>query len=434
MIFRDELARSPRPAGRRALRRRRPRAARAATCSRPPTSASSCRTSPSATCSSAARPRWRRHPQERARGAEFRAARSTPSASPSPRKEITMRKTADSRSDRARRSRSPSGAASRPRPPQRRRRRRSIVANEDRSPAPTGQADRWGDVQVTIVVTQDDDDDRRQEDRQADRSRRSRCPSTRTTPTARVYISQQALPLLSRRRSRPQSANIYIDLGRDLHERRLRAVAAGGDLEGQGLVTAALPGMRRVEQIMGMPIVVDVRDDDVGERAARRASSTGSAAVDATLQHVQRRQRDHADQPRRARGRRRAPRRARGPRPLRGAARGDARLLRRARRAATASTRPASSRAGPSIARPRSSTRRAARTSPSAPAATSVVRGRRAARDCWRVGIQHPTIADKVAARRRRRAISRSRPPAPTRAATTSSIRTRAGRRAACSR
>jgi thiamine biosynthesis lipoprotein len=33
------------------------------------------------------------------------------------------------------------------------------------------------------------------------------------------------------------------------------------------VVAEALPGVRRVEQIMGMPIVVDVRDDDVDEAA-----------------------------------------------------------------------------------------------------------------------------------------------------------------------
>src|SRR5205823_11098564 len=32
-------------------------------------------------------------------------------------------------------------------------------------------------------------------------------------------------------------------------------------------VAEALPGVRRVEQVMGMPIVVDVRDDDVDEAA-----------------------------------------------------------------------------------------------------------------------------------------------------------------------
>jgi FAD:protein FMN transferase len=33
------------------------------------------------------------------------------------------------------------------------------------------------------------------------------------------------------------------------------------------VVADVLPGVRRVEQIMGMPIVVDVRDDDVDEAA-----------------------------------------------------------------------------------------------------------------------------------------------------------------------
>src|SRR5206468_8607710 len=59
-------------------------------------------------------------------------------------------------------------------------------------------------------------------------------------------------------------------LGRDRFERRVRAVAAVSDPEGEASVTVVaeeLPGVRRVEHVMGMPIVVDVRDDDVDEEA-----------------------------------------------------------------------------------------------------------------------------------------------------------------------
>ena len=82
------------------------------------------------------------------------------------------------------------------------------------------------------------------------------------------------------------------------------------------MVAATLPGIRRVEHVMGMPIV------DRRARRGRRWRSPGRRVRRVprgrrALQHLSRRQRDHAHQPRRARARRRASRRARDPRALR---------------------------------------------------------------------------------------------------------------------
>ena len=63
---------------------------------------------------------------------------------------------------------------------------------------------------------------------------------------------------------------------------------------------AELPGIRRVEQIMGMPIVVDVRDDEVDDELLDevvRLVPRGRRDV----QHLQGRQRDQPPEPRRAR-------------------------------------------------------------------------------------------------------------------------------------
>ena len=62
------------------------------------------------------------------------------------------------------------------------------------------------------------------------------------------------------------------------------------------MVAVALPGLRRVEHVMGMPIVVDIRDDDVAAGALDEVFDW-FRAVDATLQHLQGRERDLPAQP-----------------------------------------------------------------------------------------------------------------------------------------
>ena len=158
-------------------------------------------------------------------------------------------------------------------------------------------------MQVTILVTQDDDDRRARRRPSSARSRRSRCPSTRPHQPLRVHQPERAAHPDPGGAEGPERAHLHRSRARPTRATRSR-IAAGGDPRrrrpGERL---SLPGLRRVEQIMGMPIVVDVRDDDADADAARRASSTGSAAVDATLQHLQGRQRDQPHQPRRARAR-----------------------------------------------------------------------------------------------------------------------------------
>ena len=164
------------------------------------------------------------------------------------------------------------------------------------------------------------------------------------------------------------------------------------------MVAATLPGIRRVEHVMGMPIV------DRSPRRGRRRGSPGRRVRRVprgrrALQHLSGRQRDHAHQPRRARDLRDAHPDVREIiERCERAARGDAGLLRRARRLAVArSTRRA--REGlvgrPRRRDPRRRGRRA--TTRSTPAETSGCEAAALPDDCWRVGIQHPTMSDKLA-------------------------------------
>ncbi len=78
---------------------------------------------------------------------------------------------------------------------------------------------------------------------------------------------------------------------------------------------AELPGIRRVEQIMGMPIVVDVRDDPLDEALIDRGLRLVPRGR-RDVQHLQGRQRDQPTEPRRARASRVPDGRALGDRPL----------------------------------------------------------------------------------------------------------------------
>lgn len=114
------------------------------------------------------------------------------------------------------------------------------------------QADRWGDLQVRITV--------RKTTVGKKVTRKMTAVSVPVYPdhTDRsVYINEQALPLLKGEALRAQSTRIDL-VGRDSHELRVRRVAAVRDPEGE-------EGMTRVEHVMGMPIVVDLRDEDADE-------------------------------------------------------------------------------------------------------------------------------------------------------------------------
>ena len=168
---------------------------------------------------------------------------------------------------------------------------------------------------------------------------------------------------------------------------------------------------RRVEHVMGMPVVVDVRD---GDRRRARPRLRVAALRRRDVQHLPRGQRDPPPRPRRARASRDAHPLVREVlarcERLRVA---DRRLLRRAR-AAGGSTPRGSSRAGRSTARRRCCAAGARRFCVDA-GGDVLVRG-----GPWRVGVQHPLRRDA----RRRGALAdatpRSRPRAPTSAASTS--------------
>ena len=127
---------------------------------------------------------------------------------------------------------------------------------------PTVNADRWGTVQVTITV-------RKTTSITGNRKRVTR----RYINLGGGYTTTPAAPSTScRNRCRPPPGvppgaerERRHGLRRDLHERGVPAIARGRGSAGEEELTVAdLPGLRRVEQIMGMPIVVDVRDDEHG--------------------------------------------------------------------------------------------------------------------------------------------------------------------------
>ena len=75
-----------------------------------------------------------------------------------------------------------------------------------------GQADRWGNVEVTIVVKKTTTTVGTKKVT-ARATSTSACPSTRTTPTARMFINQQALPSCSQERSRRRARTSHMVSG-----------------------------------------------------------------------------------------------------------------------------------------------------------------------------------------------------------------------------
>ena len=164
------------------------------------------------------------------------------------------------------------------------------------------------------------------------------------------------------------------------------------------MVGAALPGMRRVEHVMGMPIVIDLRDDDAAEDLLDRAFDE-FRAVDERFSTYKRDQRDHAINRGELALARCACRRARDPLALRRPAPRDAGLLRRARSRRSGSSTPPGLVKGWSVERVADLLAECeARNFAINAGGDVIVRGRGIPDDCWRVGIQHPAIGDKVAA------------------------------------
>ena len=314
-----------------------------------------------------------------------------------------MRKIADNRPDGARAhgaERRASAATTAPKAAP----KKVIVANRSFT-GPTAQADRWGNLQVTIVVKKTTTTTGGEDDRQApdhvDQGARLPGPHRPLACTS----ANNALPILDPGGAQGAERAHLHRLGRDLHERRVRALAAGRDHEGEGVVTAALPGLRRVEHDHGHA--------DRDRRARRRTPSERSARRGLrrvprgrrALQHLPATTaRSCASTAASWQLARRAPRRARDPRALRASCARETRGFFDVRAASPGdrSTRRASSRAG-RVDRVAAHPRRAAgcATSPSAPAATSSCAAAALPDDCWRVG--HPAPDDRRQARQGRR-------------------------------
>ena len=76
----------------------------------------------------------------------------------------------------------------------------------------------------------------------------------------------QSLPCLRQESLKAQSPNSRCVSGATLTSQAFAAVAQSA-LAQLKLATTAVAGVRRVEHVMGMPIIVDVRDDGVGDEA-----------------------------------------------------------------------------------------------------------------------------------------------------------------------
>ena len=126
------------------------------------------------------------------------------------------------------------------------------------------------------------------EDHHDRRARSGRSRSRSSTSTSRSSPTQRSRPSTSTSRRCPLLREDVLDapererrehLRRDRHLGLVHEVAQGRDAAGQevtGRHDAEVPGIRRVEQVMGMPIIVDVRDEG-STTASSSGSSTGSA-------------------------------------------------------------------------------------------------------------------------------------------------------------
>ena len=163
------------------------------------------------------------------------------------------------------------------------------------------------------------------------------------------------------------------------------------------MVGTALPGMRRVEHVMGMPIVIDLRDDDAAEDLLDRAFDEFRAVDERFSTYKQTSEITRLNRGELALARC-ACRRARDPLALRRPAPRDTGLLRRARSRRSGS-RPSGLVKGWSVERVSDLLAECeARNYAINAGGDVIVRGRGIPDDCWRVGIQHPAMGDKVAA------------------------------------
>ena len=129
------------------------------------------------------------------------------------------------------------------------------------------QASRWGDLQVTIVVRKTTTTNLTTKKKTVKRKLTAvKVPVYPDHTDRSVFINQQALPLPDPGGAAGAEHEHRPGLRRDRHELRVPGVAPGGDPEGAGLVAVSTAvssgrvGVARVEHVMGMPIVVDVRD------------------------------------------------------------------------------------------------------------------------------------------------------------------------------
>jgi thiamine biosynthesis lipoprotein len=163
------------------------------------------------------------------------------------------------------------------------------------------------------------------------------------------------------------------------------------------LVAVALPGIRRVEHVMGMPIVIDLRDDGAGEDLLDRAFDEFRSVDERFSTYKQASEITRLN---------------RGELALANAHADVREILSRceelrsetqgyfdARAATTAAIDPSGLVKGWSVERVSDVlSGLGARNYAINAGGDVIVRGRGVPDDCWRVGIQHPTIGDKVAA------------------------------------
>jgi thiamine biosynthesis lipoprotein len=163
------------------------------------------------------------------------------------------------------------------------------------------------------------------------------------------------------------------------------------------VVAAALPGMRRVEHVMGMPIVIDIRDDDAGDEMLRLAFDE-FRSVDARFSTY----RDDSEISRLNRGELAESDAHENVREVLARCselREETRGYFDVRAASPAVADPSGLVKGWSVDRvAQLLSRLGARNFAVNAGGDVIVRGHGLPDDCWRVGVQHPTMDDKLAA------------------------------------
>jgi thiamine biosynthesis lipoprotein len=146
---------------------------------------------------------------------------------------------------------------------------RKKVSRPEAGAGPAVTADRWGEIQVLLVV-------KKVTTTVGTRKSIKRTiiagalPASEERRSHTIGINRRVLPVLAQEVLREQFGDRSTSSGGDRYVARLRRVAPGGARQRAPRVTEGPAGLQRVEDIMGMAILVDLRDA-IPERAVDEA-------------------------------------------------------------------------------------------------------------------------------------------------------------------